>query len=146
MTNENLRESADELRRLSDLSDRFARAFTGAMARAVRSGRSFEDTLRSIGQSLSNVALNTALKPLEGLVSSGIESLASSVGSSIGSSASPAGPVAGAPAPRSTMRSATALPPVTVNISTPDPSAFSKSQAQVATTLAGAVGRARRTI
>ena len=128
-----LREVGRELERLNGLSDRFAASFTGAMARAVRSGRSFEDTLRDIALSMSNVALKAGLKPLESVVSGTLTSLATSVASSFTGGSGGLAPAA-------------KLPPVNVSIQASDPAAFAKSQAQISATLATAVGRARRTL
>ena len=129
-----LREVGRELERLEGLSDRFAASFTGAMARAVRSGRSFEDSLRDIALSMSNVALKAGLKPLEAAFSNTLSSLTTSVATSL------TGRGGGNLAP------AAKLPPVNVSIQAADPAAFAKSQAQISATLAKAVGRARRTL
>ena len=140
---------ARELKELAALSDQFGRAFTRAISQAVRSGRSFEDTLKSIALSMSNVALKAGLKPLENAVSGTISSLAASAASSLAGSV--AGSVGGslgggAAANAAPASSSLALPPVNVTIQASDPAAFAKSQAQVAATLARAVGRARRTL
>ncbi|MEL6946855.1 MAG: phage tail tape measure protein [Pseudomonadota bacterium] len=62
---------------LSQQSKRFASTFTGTMARAIRDGRSFEGTLKSLALQLSNMALSAGLKPLEGLIGSTLQSATS---------------------------------------------------------------------
>lgn len=137
---EDLAAMGEELRRLEGLSDRFAAAFTGAMSRAVRSGRSFEDTLADIALSMSRVALQAGLKPLERAVSGALTQLAGSVTSTL------LGGGGGGFGGASARMAAPAMPAVNVSIQAADPAAFEKSQAQVAATLATAVGRARRTL
>lgn len=137
---DNLAAMGEELRRLEGLSDRFAAAFTGAMSRAVRSGRSFEDTLADIALSMSRVALQAGLKPLERAVSGALTQLAGSVTSTL------LGGGGGGFGGASARMAAPAMPAVNVSIQASDPAAFEKSQAQVAATLATAVGRARRTL
>lgn len=62
-----------------DLSaERVSRTLTRAFANAVVSGKSFESTLKSIGLSLSNMALSAGLKPLQQGFGSLLGSLASS--------------------------------------------------------------------
>ena len=133
---ENLDRTAETLRELEGLSDRFAASFTGAMAKAVRSGRSFESALRDIALSMSDVALKAGLKPLEAAVSNTLTSLAGAAVSSFAGGAT--GATGAAPVAK--------LPPVNVSIQAADPAAFAKSQAAVSATLARAVGRARRTL
>lgn len=70
-----LQETRETLAELSDLSERFARTFTRSMTSAIRSGRSFGDTLRGLALSLSDIALKAGLKPLEALISRGIGSV-----------------------------------------------------------------------
>ena len=142
MDDPDLDRTAATLRELDGLSDRFAASFTGAMERAVRSGRSFEDTLRDIALSMSNVALQAGLKPLEAAVSNTLSSLASAAVSSL------AGGFGGGFGGGAAARTAPGakLPAVNVSIQAADPAAFAKSQAAISATLAKAVGRARRTL
>jgi phage-related minor tail protein len=61
-----------------DLSaERMSRTLTRAFASAVVGGESLEDTLKSVALSLSKVALNTALQPLQRGLSAAIGSLVS---------------------------------------------------------------------
>ncbi|MBL4757033.1 MAG: phage tail tape measure protein [Rhizobiales bacterium] len=64
-----------ELGNLEGLASDFGRSMTNALRSAATSGRSFKSVLQSLGQSLSSLALNAALKPLQDSLSSGIGSL-----------------------------------------------------------------------
>lgn len=61
-------------------AQRVSRTLTRAFAGAVSSGKSFDDTLRTVALSLSKLALNAGLKPMQ----EGLSSLLGSLGSSIG--------------------------------------------------------------
>lgn len=56
-------------------SKAFGDAFSASLSQSIIKGRNFEDTLRSIGARLSQVALNNAIKPVEDIVSNIIGSL-----------------------------------------------------------------------
>jgi lambda family phage tail tape measure protein len=56
------------LKALEKQAASFGNTLTGALKGAVVSGRSLEDTLRSIAQSLATNALNAGLAPLQGLL------------------------------------------------------------------------------
>ena len=58
-------------------AQRMSRTLTRAFASAVVGGKSLEDTLKTVAHSLSKVALNTALQPLQKGLSSAIGSLLS---------------------------------------------------------------------
>ena len=60
---------------------RSAARSTGAFARGVASGKSFETTLRGIGQRFVDIALSAALKPAQSLVGGLLSGLAGSLGS-----------------------------------------------------------------
>ena len=168
-----LDEARETLEDLSGLSDRFARSFTSSMASAIRSGRSFSDTLSGLGMRLSDLALKAGLKPLEGLISKGLEGVVSAFTGGAtpfakgGVVASPtyfsaagkagligeAGPEAILPLARGADgrlgiagSGGGGAVNVTVNIATPDAASFRKSEAQVSAGLARAVSRARRTL
>jgi phage-related minor tail protein len=74
-------QDVDEVRLAIDRVDlsaqRMSRTLTRAFASAVVGGKSLEDTLKSVALSLSKVALNTALQPLQKGLSSAIGSLLS---------------------------------------------------------------------
>ncbi|WP_180897665.1 phage tail tape measure protein [Martelella soudanensis] len=73
------RESAsalhDVLLDLETQSDRFAGALTGALKDATLGGKGLQTVLGDLGRRLNDLALNAALKPLEGVISSQIGSL-----------------------------------------------------------------------
>lgn len=56
------------LKDLERQASSFGATLTGALRGAVTSGKSLEDTLRSIGQSLATNALSAGLAPLQGLL------------------------------------------------------------------------------
>ncbi|MEO1399543.1 MAG: phage tail tape measure protein [Pseudomonadota bacterium] len=59
---------------LARQSNRFGAAFTSTMTRAIRDGKSFEDTLKGLALQLSNMALSSGLKPLQNLIGSAAQS------------------------------------------------------------------------
>lgn len=61
---------ADALVNLEKLAGSFGNQLTGALRQATVSGKSLEDTLRSIGLNLAGMALSQGLKPLGDLTSS----------------------------------------------------------------------------
>jgi len=69
----------DALGTLTQLTESFGQTFVSTMRRSIQSGDGFKDTLRSLGQRLSDLALNQALKPLDNLftnlVSGGVSGL-----------------------------------------------------------------------
>ncbi len=75
----NLRSLSALTRDLTKSSEAFGRSITNAFAKGIVEGRRFEDVLRSVGQTLVESLLKTALKPLasglSGLLGSGIKSL-----------------------------------------------------------------------
>lgn len=64
---------------LAKASDAFGKSISGAFVKGVVDGRRFEDVLRSVGRSLSQSLLKSALKPLQSgisnLLGGGISSL-----------------------------------------------------------------------
>lgn len=64
---------------LSGKANEFSSAFTGAMQKAITEGGRLEDVLRNLGLRLSQIALDAAFEPLEGLISSGIRNLGQSL-------------------------------------------------------------------
>lgn len=65
---------------LSRSSESFGKSIVSAFSRGVVEGKRFEDVLRSVGRSMTDSLLKTALKPLQtglsSLLSSGVKSLA----------------------------------------------------------------------
>lgn len=67
---------------LEDLEARsrsFGAALTGALRSAAVDGRGLEDVLKGLALRISDIGLSAGLKPLEGLLSSGIAGLAAGV-------------------------------------------------------------------
>jgi lambda family phage tail tape measure protein len=88
---EDTRDFAAEARDLNDIlaglearSNAFGSALAGALKSATVSGKSLDDVLRGLATRLSTVALNSALKPLETLVSNAAGSLTAGLGSLFG--------------------------------------------------------------
>ena len=55
------------MRSLQNATKGFGQVFSSTISAAIQSGKGFEDTLKSIGKRLVDLALNQALKPLENL-------------------------------------------------------------------------------
>ncbi len=148
-----------------------SRSLTNAFAGAVVNGRSFEQTLQTIGSSLTRLALNAGLQPLQtGLTSmvggmlsgfsgsitpfaeGGIVSRPTFFGSGSGlglmgeRGAEAIVPLSRGPDGRLGLSTQGAASPtsITVNISTPDADSFRRSQVQISGTLARAVSRGQR--
>jgi phage-related minor tail protein len=66
---------------LTRSANAFARSMTAAFAQSVTGARGFDDTLKSLGLRLSNLALQAAFRPLANLVTNGFGAL---FGASIG--------------------------------------------------------------
>jgi phage-related minor tail protein len=162
-------------RALTDLqskSDQFGRVLTNALKGAVDSGKSLDDVLRQIGTNLATMALSSALSPLQGLASSLFSGLLGNIGGVMpfadgGVVRSPTYFAAGGSLGLMGEAGAEAILPlargsdgrlgvagpgggrsmqVVFNVSTPDPSSFKKSEAQVTAMLARAVQRGARTL
>ena len=63
----------------SDATSDFGRIFTGTIKSAALSGKSFEETLRSIAMRMSTMAFNKALAPIENSISNLMASLLGSL-------------------------------------------------------------------
>ena len=61
-------------------AERVSRSLTRAFSGAIAGGKSLDDTLRNVALSMSNIALNAGLKPLQQGLSSALSSLGSSIG------------------------------------------------------------------
>ena len=55
------------MRSLQNATKGFGQVFSSTISAAIQSGKGFEDTIKSIGKRLVDLALNQALKPLENL-------------------------------------------------------------------------------
>ncbi len=64
---------------VTDLARQFGATMTNSLKSAVTGGKSFRETLSSLGQSLARLALSSATKPLENLLGGGFSSLLSNV-------------------------------------------------------------------
>lgn len=71
----NLNAISEELSELEQQADQFGQAMTNALKNSIIGGKSFSDILNNMALSLSNMALNSALAPIE----TGISNLFSSV-------------------------------------------------------------------
>lgn len=60
---------------LSQSAERFGRSITNAFAKGIVEGRRFEDVLRSVGKSMTENLLKTALKPLQDQLSGMFDSV-----------------------------------------------------------------------
>jgi phage-related minor tail protein len=83
---------------LSRSSESFGKSIVNAFSRGVVEGKRFEDVLRSVGRSMTDSLLKTALKPLQtgisSLLGTGIKSLAGLFSGSFGSLGGGSVPVA----------------------------------------------------
>jgi phage-related minor tail protein len=167
-------------RELEKSANAFAVTMTSAFARSVTSGKSFDDTLKTITMSLSNMALRMAIKPIASALTSNLGNLFGNLfdgadlqaatgavkpfaaGGVIGTPtyfpmtgggvglAGEAGPEAIMPLTRGpdgklgVATSGGGAPQITVQIMTPDPSAFRRSEAYVTGQIARAVMRGQR--
>ena len=154
-------------------ADKVSTTLTNAFSKAVTSGKSFDQTIQSILTSLSKIALNAGMQPLQqgisALVSSGMSGLSGASitpfadggvvsqptffgsGGSVGlmgeRGAEAIVPLSRGPDGRLGLAAAGqggAPVNLTVNIATPDAESFRKSQVQVTGALARAVARGQR--
>ena len=126
----------DALAELERSAGRFGSAITDALKGATVEGRAFEDVLRSLGRRLADMALDSALKPLEGAASGVFGGLANALTGAVGGALT--GGTAFTPQP--------ALAPVTVNVSTPDAASFQRSSGQISALVARSTARGRRSL
>lgn len=63
------------MRELNRLAAVFTRTITGAFAQGAASGKNFDDTLKGLYQRLSSLALQTAIKPVENVLTSVIRQI-----------------------------------------------------------------------
>lgn len=145
----------------------FGRSLSAALEGATVRGRSLSDVLRGLGTRLTDLALKSALRPLESGLSGLFQGLVSNVmpfakGGVVGAptyfpmaggrmglmgeaGAEAIMPLARGPDGRLGMRaSGGGAGAITVNIQTPDAESFRRSEAQVSAALARAVARGRR--
>lgn len=77
-------DAAEAFRNLDEMAKRAGGAMNTAFASGLSGGKSLNQVLASLGTRLSNIALNAALKPLEGAIGSGLESIVKSLGAGLG--------------------------------------------------------------
>lgn len=79
----NLRSLRSLTQSLSKTADMFGKSITSAFAKGIVEGKRFEDVLRSVGKSMTESLLKSALKPLQSgvssLLSTGVTSLMSMI-------------------------------------------------------------------
>ena len=164
------------MQEIEQQSEKFGQAFSSMIKATVVEGKSLESQLKAIALRFSELALDVAMKPLEQAASNFFTSLMTSTtipGQSGTATASTQGQLtsnptvfrprgqpamavsASSPAVSSQSRGEHATesgnaPERTVNvvfnINTPDVGGFRKSETQISTMLARAVGRGRRTL
>lgn len=78
-----------QTRGLTGSTNAFARAITSAFAQGATGAKSFDTVLKSLGQRLSGLALNLAMKPLTSLLSSGLDQLFKGIGGAFTGDAKP---------------------------------------------------------
>jgi hypothetical protein len=123
-----------ELAALDTLANRFSSRLATGLSDILVKGRDVEDVFRSLALSLSQTALREALKPVTGLVTNGIGSLASGLTGAL------TGAITGGASGAASQSGST----VNVAINTPDIQSFQRAQSQVAASLALAVQRGQR--
>ena len=148
----------------------FGLALTGALKGAVVDGKGLESVLRGLALRMSDIALSVGLKPLEGLLSSGISSLLGGATpfAKGGVVASPTYFGSGGGVGLMGEAGAEAILPlrrgpdgalgvaaegggdggarIVFNVTTPDAASFRKSEGQIAAMLTRTVGRGQRSL
>lgn len=124
----------------------FERVFATTISQAITKGNSFEKTLQSIGLKLAEIALKSALAPVEKSISGFVGSIFSTGVGNLGSSIAGTNPLS---SPSLGHQPVSSLPPASVpsivfNVQTNDAASFRKSETQVSSMLARAVGRGQR--
>ena len=130
-------EMADALDALERSAARFGSAISDALKGASVEGRAFDDVLRTLGQRLAGMALDTALKPLENAFGGLLSGLTGALAGTLGSALSGSGQ---GPAPT------LAPSPVTVNVHTPNAPSFQRSAGQISAVVARSTARGRRSL
>jgi len=166
-------DDADQLSAIFDdleaRSRSFGLALTGALKGAVVDGKGLESVLRGLALRMSDIALSVGLKPLEGLLSSGISSLIGGVTpfAKGGVVSSPTYFGSGGGLGLMGEAGAEAILPlkrgpdgalgvaagggdggarIVFNVTTPDAASFRKSEGQIAAMLTRTVGRGQRSL
>ncbi len=153
-------------------AEKVSKSLTTAFSGAIVNGKTFDQTLQSIGSSLSKVLQSSAFKPVQSAVVSGLSSVLGASGGAISAfaeggivnrptffgmgsggtglmgerGAEAIVPLARGPDGRLGLASDQSSQPVSVNvhIATPDPDSFRRSEMQISGALARAVARGQR--
>jgi phage-related minor tail protein len=99
----------------------FGRIFSNSLRSAIETGTDFEQTLRSIGTQMADMALERAVQPVEDFAASMFSPIMG--GSATSPVAETSQPVAGY------------APTINFQVNSPDIGSFSKSQSQISTML-----------
>jgi phage-related minor tail protein len=164
------RQDADQLATIFDDLEARSRSFGSALTNALRSatvdGRGLESVLRGLALRMSDIALSVGLRPLEGLLSSGVSSLLGGVTpfAKGGVVASPTYFGSGGGMGLMGEAGAEAILPlkrgpdgalgvatdggarIVFNVTAQDAASFRKSEGQIAAMLTRAVGRGQRNL
>jgi hypothetical protein len=160
-----------ELMKSIQFSERFGRSLTKAFVSLAIEGRNVGDVVRSLGASLSKLALATAFKPLEtalggvlqNLVTSGVSGISASLAGGFAAPFTTAGNIAapldfpfaaaagfvgdgGGLAPGAFGLGQAGGIAVNFNVTTPDAESFRRSETQLAAMLTRAVGLGQRNL
>lgn len=152
---------------------KFSSAMTRAFAQAITGGKQFDDVLKNVALSLSNLAVQSALKPLGKILSGGLDEILEgggkmtitpfasggvigapsyfpmSSGLGLAGEAGPEAimPLSRGPDGRLGVASGTgAAANITVQIATPDAGSFRRSEAYLTGQIARAVSRGQRSL
>jgi len=74
---------------LTEATQGFGQIFSSTISRSIKSGKNFEDTIRSIGRRFADLALNQALKPVEDFFSNFLGSVVAGAGTGISGTSIP---------------------------------------------------------
>ncbi|KZK86391.1 hypothetical protein PsAD46_02778 [Pseudovibrio sp. Ad46] len=168
---EDARELETTMQEVNALAKEFSSELGKGLQSAVTSGKDLQSILSQVALNMSSSALNSALKPLENLLSAGISSAIGNVagvtpfakGGVVSSTTmfaagntglgvmGEAGAEAILPLQRGNdgrlgvaMNAGNTQPNVTINVATQDVRSFERSQGQIAMIMARATGRGRR--
>jgi phage-related minor tail protein len=144
-TRANAKELERSLAELERVGERFAAKMIDAFAAVAIRGKSLDGVFRSLALSLSDMALDAALKPFEA-------ALGNLFASGAGGFAAPSGlgglvsGLASAAAPGLVPGPAANPVNVTFNVATPDVNGFRQSQGQIAAMMSRTVGSGQRNL
>ncbi|GGH13924.1 tail protein [Alsobacter metallidurans] len=89
MTMQDFATQEAQLTRLDGLAQAFGKSITSAFAKGATDGKRFEDVLRGLGLKLQDIALKAAMKPLEGLLTTGLSNILGNSGGLFGGGSAP---------------------------------------------------------